>query len=689
MYVNCELKIIHDSSFQFSEQDKICRPCLQRAQRYASAQVNADNPAADPSDQSMQEDPAEEHSVPEQPIPNVNVQDREVQVNMLRMIPLPGYTRAPFNTHLCIIAACNNRHLKRIHIDIRATVLQEKCFYIPRGTRVCEEHMLDSVWQNIESSTRRILSEFAPSHLKDMMDMLRTRKVFLDFDRRSLINNSIFHYYIGFSKSQFQEILQSCPSISQRYKNKAGRALATVITKLHTGESNQRLSQIFNMSRKTLEKTMKLVRQDLISEFVPLHLGYNHLTRQDVISRCLTIPNTLFGNPDGSLNERKAIIILDGTYIYLQKSSNYYFQRKSYSLHKFRHLLKPFLLVCPDGHIIDIYGLYEATKSDATILSEIFKDPYDPFHWFFHEDDVLILDRGFRDCIEDVESCGYRAYMPSSKDENEYQLTTQQANDSRKVTMCRWVVETINGRLKNQFRQLRSQNFNVAASHLFEEIRIAAALLNAFGVPLTDHRLTQEIVNRIPHHSPRNQLAEYVITNNMNRRRADFESMNAEVPGLDDFPILSEDDLILYALGTYQVQQARSYYGEHVKSDGSYVIEVCREPNMNDFSAETYNWIDPWLLRGRIQSRHSSRRTYYVYILVERLEGQDAQGLDAILGHYCSCIIGKRTLGCCAHIMSIIWYMGWGRYQNNLTPPAQFLDTIIRHDIENEMDEES
>ena len=105
----------------------------------------------------------------------------------------------------------------------------------------------------------------------------------------------------------------------------------------------------------------------------------------------------------------------------------------------------------------------------------------------------------------------------------------------------------IYGSLKNQFHQLRTQNFNVAASHLFEEIRIAAALLNAFGVPLTDHRLAQEIVHRIPHHSPRNQLAEYVITRFI-RRRADFESMNAEVPGLDEFPILSEDDLILYAL---------------------------------------------------------------------------------------------------------------------------------------------
>ncbi|KAH9628562.1 hypothetical protein HF086_001169 [Spodoptera exigua] len=194
---------------------------------------------------------------------------------------------------------------------------------------------------------------------------------------------------------------------------------------------------------------------------------------------------------------------------------------------------------------------------------------------------------------------------------NEYELTTQQANDLRKVTMCRWVVEIINGRLKNQFRRLRSQYFNVAASHLFDEIRIAAALLNAFGVPLKDHSLTEQIINRIPHHSPWNQLGEYVIANHQNRRRADFEHMNAEVPGPDDFPILSADDLV--TLGTYQVQQARSYYGEHIKSDGSYVIEVCREPNINDFSVGTLNWINPWLLLRRIHSRHSSRRIYYVY----------------------------------------------------------------------------
>ncbi|XP_052743939.1 uncharacterized protein LOC128199252 [Bicyclus anynana] len=455
--------------YQFDGNSQICRLCFQRAQRYGirhQSTVDVPDQTGEPNTSAVQDMPmqiiVEENSIPDQPNLQVNdnMRDQEVQVNRPQMIEIPGYRRAPFNTQLCLLADCTNRNLRRIPIDIRATVLQEKCFYIPRGTRVCEEHS-DFLWQNVENNTRRVYNTFSPTNVKDMMDSLRKHKVFLDFEKLSSISNAVFLYYIGFSKEKFQQILQRTPSVMQRFRKKPKTSLATVLAKLHTGESNQRLSTIFKMSRKTFEKTMRLVRSCLIKEFVPQYLGYNHLTREEVISRSLSIPNTLFGNPDASLRDRKAIIILDGTYIYLQKSSNYYFQRKCYSLHKYRHLVKPFLLVCPDGHIIDVYGLYEATKSDATILTEIMRNGQDPFHWFFQEDDVLILDRGFRDSLEEVETCGYRAYMPATNGATERQLTVQQANASRKVTMCRWVVETINGRLKNQFRQLRSQNFNV------------------------------------------------------------------------------------------------------------------------------------------------------------------------------------------------------------------------------------
>ncbi|KAF9416064.1 hypothetical protein HW555_006476 [Spodoptera exigua] len=58
------------------------------------------------------------------------------------------------------------------------------------------------------------------------------------------------------------------------------------------------------------------------------------------------------------------------TYIFLNKSSNYMFPNDIYSLHKYRNLLKPFLIVVCDGYILwPCYGLYKATTSDAEIMS--------------------------------------------------------------------------------------------------------------------------------------------------------------------------------------------------------------------------------------------------------------------------------------------------------------------------------
>jgi hypothetical protein len=61
-----------------------------------------------------------------------------------------------------------------------------------------------------------------------------------------------------------------------------------------------------------------------------------------------------------NLHDEQLVLILDGTYCYCQKSSNNLFQRKSYSVQKKTHLLKPFVICATDGHIFDIYGLFEA-----------------------------------------------------------------------------------------------------------------------------------------------------------------------------------------------------------------------------------------------------------------------------------------------------------------------------------------
>lgn len=77
--------------------------------------------------------------------------------------------------------------------------------------------------------------------------------------------------------------------------------------------------------------------------------------------------------------------------------------------------------------------------------------------------------------------------MPESVLENEFQLTTIQANRSRFVTMCRWVVQIVNGRIKRDYRLFRHVFNNRSAPHLKEDLRIACALINKYHVVIDDH----------------------------------------------------------------------------------------------------------------------------------------------------------------------------------------------------------
>ncbi|KAF9797227.1 hypothetical protein SFRURICE_006209 [Spodoptera frugiperda] len=108
---------------------------------------------------------------------------------------------------------------------------------------------------------------------------------------------------------------------------------------MRTGDSNKRLSSLFNIPRSTMERHMNIVRLCFMEHFVPLHIGLQHLNKEDVIRRNL------------------------------------------------------------NGHIIDVIGPYAATQTDAEIMKDLFTDESGPMRSFYREGDVFILDRGFRDAI--------------------------------------------------------------------------------------------------------------------------------------------------------------------------------------------------------------------------------------------------------------------------------------------------
>lgn len=87
------------------------------------------------------------------------------------------------------------------------------------------------------------------------------------------------------------------------------------------------------------------MRNYFINHFVPNHVGLQHTSREEVTQRNLLIPNNLFGCTNTSVEQMPVIAICGGTYIFIQKSSNYLYQKKTYSLHKYDNLIKPFLIV--------------------------------------------------------------------------------------------------------------------------------------------------------------------------------------------------------------------------------------------------------------------------------------------------------------------------------------------------------
>jgi len=143
----------------------------------------------------------------------------------------------------------------------------------------------------------------------------------------------------------------------------------------------------------------------------------------------------------------------DGTYTKVEKSSNFRVLRQTYCRHKGYHLLKPVLLVAPDGYILAIQGPYfsDARNNDAAMLLKEYNDDVEGMRAWFKEGDIVLVDRGYRNATDFLVGLGISYQMPAFLQRNERQLSTEDANCSRLVTKSRQIIESRNGHLKSIF----------------------------------------------------------------------------------------------------------------------------------------------------------------------------------------------------------------------------------------------
>jgi hypothetical protein len=292
------------------------------------------------------------------------------------------------------------------------------------------------------------------------------------------ITNEECKRFTCLNKNEFYSIVNELKTLKESQAGTKSQALATYLFWLKTGLSYRTIATLFSIDNfQTVGQYCNQVRLSLLTDFVPKNLGVSHMTREEWVQQNTILAKELYDVPDD-----KFILVADGTYLYHEKPADNEFQRQSYSLQKGRHLSKPFVICATNGKIIDIYGLFPAVYNDAKIIDTLLKSNKE-LRQLIKPNDHVILDRGFRNIISTLQN-KYKliTHMPTCKSPKQNQLTTAEANESRLTTKCRFVVETINGKLKKTFRANGMIHRNVTLQHSLDDFRIAAAITNNFFI---------------------------------------------------------------------------------------------------------------------------------------------------------------------------------------------------------------
>ncbi|XP_061186275.1 uncharacterized protein LOC133194309 [Saccostrea echinata] len=188
-------------------------------------------------------------------------------------------------------------------------------------------------------------------------EVLRKEGSRLDFDDPSSLADTDYYNLTGLSRVQFDDLMCGVHNIRATQTRSIRTCIAILLMKLKSGLDNQMLATLFNMTKFQIRRAVHSARRALMKDFVSRNMGFAHITRNDIIdSHTRPLAQQMFS----TVGSTPAILVLDGTYIYIQKSGNYTFSRRSYSMHKHRPLLKPMMIVSTTGYIVSVFGPYLA-----------------------------------------------------------------------------------------------------------------------------------------------------------------------------------------------------------------------------------------------------------------------------------------------------------------------------------------
>ena len=442
------------------------------------------------------------------------------------------------------------------------------------------------------------IREVAEKQMKNKFD---TENNFTDQEMKNLTT---------LDREQFRNLYTFCDPVeidgNRRYISK--KYLIAFLAKLNQGISDDFISTIFQFrSRQNTSKIIAVVRESLNRRFKQENLGFNCpqvQNKEQFIANHVTEFANLLYNPNSGIP--KAILYPDCTYLKIPKSSHFRVQRQSFSTHKNYNLLKAGLIVAPDGYIASVHGPYfsDVRSNDAQILIKEINEDHDNIRDWLDNGDIFVMDRGYRDAIEFLEDLNINCEMPSILPRGQRQFTTEEANQSRKCTKTRWIVEARNGHLKSIFKFFQGLIPEQHIHHLKSFLEIACALINKYRPPIhmqdANADLAENMLNIIANQR-HNHLQQRVEEEGLLRRNAGLWT-NIEDNIDFNFPRLPLPYLQSKTFGTYQV-----------KISPGYIQDTNGRERHNEFVFQTQRH-DNHLLRARVHSRFRQLTKHQIFI---------------------------------------------------------------------------
>ena len=241
----------------------------------------------------------------------------------------------------------------------------------------------------------------------------------------------------------------------------------------------------------------------------------------------------------------------------------------------------------------------DCCNDDTNTMSHIFHTNEESILNWLEPEDTFVVDRSFRDILSYIRSLSFTVYMPPFLSKSPKSYTTTEANRNRFITKIRWIVKSVNGRVK-QFEVFDRVIPNSSLSCIHNHLWIVGAIINAYRPELIRYTSYDDEIARVMLESEnKTNVLETSVDDNKFQKIKKCIKMEG-IKAAPDIPKLWQAQLEKLTLGIFQLKQEKSYANEHINDDGCYEIIT---------STQTNN-----LLRTKIYSRHFNGKAYNAFI---------------------------------------------------------------------------